>query len=325
MTTNDKEIIDLTEDREVIVLESEDEVEETPSGKHAREPIRSTSTNLASEEINDISILAVNTAKKIRRGSRKKKRKVTVVGAEEGEIVELDVEESVQVSREESREQTEVEVSVAAAEIEPSKVKPKDSSIRTLLERLADADERTPADSFGDTTPSGSKSRKKKNKKRKREDKEPDDSNNPPNGEDALPNANGTDDPLGPPLFFIDEKPGDIPTSAKFSAPSSVLVNSGKPDDKKNADAATLLLPNHVSVFEGDTSAPIQIIAAPIIDSDDEDYIEYLDYDDDRRVRCILLLDFSHVYEMFLSRLVLPVTLMTPMKLQKRRQLKLPE
>jgi hypothetical protein len=67
-------------------------------------------------------------------------------------------------------------------------------------------------------------------------------------------------------IFFIDVEPTQLPT-AHILVPPNV---SDEPGDK-------LLLPAHVSVFG---LAPLEILPASNVDLDDEDYIEYLDYDE---------------------------------------------
>ncbi|KAJ7744456.1 hypothetical protein DFH07DRAFT_1063351 [Mycena maculata] len=66
-------------------------------------------------------------------------------------------------------------------------------------------------------------------------------------------------------LFFFDKAPAALPPAARFTAASANKYPNG------------LILPAHVSVF-GDTATDIVPAAAPDSDSDD-DYIEYLDYD----------------------------------------------
>jgi protein AIR1/2 len=68
------------------------------------------------------------------------------------------------------------------------------------------------------------------------------------------------------PLFFVDVEPVPIP-AAHILDPSTVPDELG---DK-------LLLPAHVSIFG---LAPVEILPTSNTDLDDEDYIEYLDYDD---------------------------------------------
>lgn len=71
-------------------------------------------------------------------------------------------------------------------------------------------------------------------------------------------------------IFFIDIKPVPLPPAAQYSA------SSGPADENQTAK---LLLPAHVSVFG---TVPVEIL--PPVDPDEDDYIEYLDYDD-RKVR----------------------------------------
>ncbi|TFY68190.1 hypothetical protein EVJ58_g1168 [Rhodofomes roseus] len=86
-------------------------------------------------------------------------------------------------------------------------------------------------------------------------------------------NQASTGDSVGD-LFFEDVVRADIPAAAKIQ----------QKDEQPTED---LLLPAHVSVFdqEGVDSAPI--VSPPSSDSEDESYIEYLDYDDDRKVRLL--------------------------------------
>lgn len=75
-------------------------------------------------------------------------------------------------------------------------------------------------------------------------------------------------------LFFIDIKPAALPTSSLFVTPT-IPGNEAGP---------SLLLPAHVSVFG---AAPVEILPSTNADSDEEDYIDYLDFDD-RKVRITL-------------------------------------
>ncbi|KAI0784851.1 hypothetical protein C8Q75DRAFT_372465 [Abortiporus biennis] len=84
-------------------------------------------------------------------------------------------------------------------------------------------------------------------------------------------------------LFFVDTIPLEIPTPVKTK--SSADTVSGAPiNADEQADDAPLLLPAHVSVIgENANGIPIEIISPPAPNAGEEDYIEYLDYDDDRR------------------------------------------
>ncbi|KAG5646582.1 hypothetical protein DXG03_002885 [Asterophora parasitica] len=71
-------------------------------------------------------------------------------------------------------------------------------------------------------------------------------------------------------LFFIDIAPAPLPPAALFASSSTA------PAQEEEANNA-LLLPAHVSVFGNE---PVEIMAPTTLDSDDEGYINYLDYDD---------------------------------------------
>lgn len=76
-------------------------------------------------------------------------------------------------------------------------------------------------------------------------------------------------------LFFVDDGPAALPPAARYVAATAKEEPNG------------LILPAHVSVF-GET--PVTILPATAQDSDeDEDYIEYLDYDNRK--------DFVRYYE----------------------------
>ncbi|KAL7282689.1 hypothetical protein ACG7TL_004163 [Trametes sanguinea] len=91
------------------------------------------------------------------------------------------------------------------------------------------------------------------------------------------------------PLFFEDVTPAELPATVKppdsvggpsKSAPeASTSANSSA---EKSTDG--LLLPAHVVIAEGGEDADASELKVPSLEgSDDEDYIDYLDYDDDRR------------------------------------------
>lgn len=69
--------------------------------------------------------------------------------------------------------------------------------------------------------------------------------------------------------FYIDVEPSVLPVASKF-IPST-------PSEQDDG----LILPPHVSVFG---AAPVEILAPSASDSDDDEYIEYLNYDE-RKVR----------------------------------------
>lgn len=78
-----------------------------------------------------------------------------------------------------------------------------------------------------------------------------------------------------PGLFFFDGTGAHI--AGDDSPPSLEPVES-------NEDGNKLLLPSHVLVFRDSEPTPSQVIPPPKPSSDDEEYIEYLDYED-RKVR----------------------------------------
>ncbi|KAJ7095359.1 hypothetical protein B0H15DRAFT_107757 [Mycena belliarum] len=100
-------------------------------------------------------------------------------------------------------------------------------------------------------SPGDRDSDRKRSRRRKHRDREPD----PPIPDTPIPDEQ---------LFFIDEAPAPLPSAALYTA--------SVPAAEKMSD---LILPAHVSVF-GET--PIDI-PATTLDSDEDDYIEYLDYD----------------------------------------------
>ena len=73
-------------------------------------------------------------------------------------------------------------------------------------------------------------------------------------------------------LFFVDLSPTIIP-----SIPVSQESFSATNGETKKVDK--LLLPSHVTVFG---NALVEIISQPLSDSDDEEFIKYLDYEDTR-------------------------------------------
>ncbi|KAJ7368266.1 hypothetical protein DFH08DRAFT_981944 [Mycena albidolilacea] len=75
-------------------------------------------------------------------------------------------------------------------------------------------------------------------------------------------------------LFVLDATPAVLPAAARYTAATTI------------EEPSELILPAHVSVF-GETPAPI--LPTEPLDSDEEDYIEYLDYDNRK--------DFVRYYE----------------------------
>lgn len=93
-------------------------------------------------------------------------------------------------------------------------------------------------------------------------------------------------------LFIVDVQPVQIQPSLKLPEPVEDSVDT-KAVLPKPADGSKLLLPAHVSVFGpiGDSAGPVEIIRPPTPNSEDgqEDFIEYLDYDDGLKVRHYIL------------------------------------
>lgn len=73
-------------------------------------------------------------------------------------------------------------------------------------------------------------------------------------------------------LFFVDLSPTAIPPIPLSQ--ESISITNGE-----NEKVGKLLLPSHVTVF-GD--ALVEIISQPLSDSDDDEFIKYLDYEDTR-------------------------------------------
>ncbi|KAI0737683.1 hypothetical protein C8Q80DRAFT_1222737 [Daedaleopsis nitida] len=91
------------------------------------------------------------------------------------------------------------------------------------------------------------------------------------------------------PLFFEDAQPAEIPAALKPESAAGPSNSNPQPtttnSDPEPSTAAGLLLPTHVSVAEGaeaSDESPLHV-PSPEGSDDDGDYIDYLDYDDDRR------------------------------------------
>lgn len=83
-------------------------------------------------------------------------------------------------------------------------------------------------------------------------------------------------------LFFVDLSPTAIPSTPVTQEQESISTMNGE-----NGKVGKLLLPSHVTVF-GD--ALVEIISQPLSDSDDDEFIKYLDYEDTRVCTYITLL-----------------------------------
>ena len=126
--------------------------------------------------------------------------------------------------------------------------------------------------------PSRRRSHSPESKRRVREDPSPTPKTKPPT--------------TPPDLFYIDVSPSEIPISSRAALPISPIKpvitekSEEKEQDKEKGEneVSKLLLPIHVTVVGDNEVVPIEILPSAPIDSEDEDYIEYLEYDDDRRV-----------------------------------------
>ncbi|KAH9927317.1 uncharacterized protein B0H18DRAFT_1004063 [Fomitopsis serialis] len=78
-------------------------------------------------------------------------------------------------------------------------------------------------------------------------------------------------------LFFEDV------VRTEVLAVAQVHQKDDQPAAKSDEPAVALLLPAHVSVFDQDGVDTAPIVSPPPSDTEDESYIEYMDYDDDRR------------------------------------------
>ena len=85
--------------------------------------------------------------------------------------------------------------------------------------------------------------------------------------------------------FCVDVVPAQVPVSVKPTIPGDTHLNG--------ESKLELLLPEHVSVFGAPENGtePVEIIGPPTpnYENDNEDFIEYLDYDDRNKVRFIVL------------------------------------
>lgn len=88
-------------------------------------------------------------------------------------------------------------------------------------------------------------------------------------------------------LFFEDVARSEVPSTVKIREQPTKPAQTVEVLDEPSA---ALLLPAHVSVLDQDIVVnPHQAVPPAESDSDDEGGIEYLDYDDDRRVRRVTL------------------------------------
>ncbi|TFK55680.1 hypothetical protein OE88DRAFT_1804497 [Heliocybe sulcata] len=146
-------------------------------------------------------------------------------------------------------------------------------------DRSSHSNNQRPADTSAD---------KKRRKKKKRKVKA---STSLEDGEVPADDGPGLAEPRddGASLFFIDLAParlsGSVETKAGESSKSidARQAFEGSSSITTKHDATKLLLPGHVTVLNGGDEIPVEIITRPEDESDDDSYIQYLDYDDDRK------------------------------------------
>ncbi|KAI0686503.1 hypothetical protein BC835DRAFT_1309489 [Cytidiella melzeri] len=300
MSNKSTEIIDLTtsDDPDVVILDSDGSLDSR--AREFKDPTRShaSTQNRHEEGAREVIVVEEGAEKQpvtpLKKSKKaRKKRKRALENVEDGEIVEDETaNNSVQVSREVSTEgivgeEQEMLNANPIPTTTTKKKKKKNSGVesRGLLARLSDRPkdvaqeldvnslENKSHDASGHITgvsDTGSK-RKRREKARERQ----------LNKSDALQPPSIDD----PPPFFIDDQPADIPNPVaapalppRFLAPTDIV-------DETHSDPATtkLLLPAHVSVLQNNGDNPIVEITAPVaVDSEDEDYIDYVDYDGDQ-------------------------------------------
>lgn len=311
MEDSSKEIIDLTGDHEVIVLDSDSEntapgpsnisaARHSPSQVNGDTIEPSAATRLSSQSTMRTRPSSVEPGSnshgqddKRKKARRKKKRKSGVVmekeDGEEGEIEELS---AVAEERREDDKSVEEDVDVAVSDMKSSKGKEREKERGGILSRGASPEHRRSAsaedgaDSM--SRPNTPKEPRKRDKKRKRREK-----GRPRDRDNWRTRSESQERPTEElPLFFIDEKPAEVSVNLKSTTEPTPSKPAPALADAVKDTPPVLLLPAHVMVFEDNGNAPIEIIPLPpSLDSDDENFIEYLNYDDNRRVRASLASD----------------------------------
>lgn len=85
-------------------------------------------------------------------------------------------------------------------------------------------------------------------------------------------------------LFCFDHTAAPIPADDSPPPPEPV---------EPNGDGNTLLLPSHVMIFHDNGHTPAEVIPPPKPSSDDEEYIEYLDYEDRKVCLVVFVLSYT--------------------------------
>jgi len=202
----------------------------------------------------------------------------------DSETVELAGEDSLQ-SRErrsssrKKRKRSPVQVEISEKLVAQSGVELEEGEVEVKIHSRKRAEGSSDRPNNSEREREREERRDRKHGKKRRSNKEPNSSNSrdrsppeqrrqhrsksPRRKRSVSPNAHSPKDPED--FFCIDVQPSVLPAASKFipSTPS------------EQADG--LILPPHVSIFG---AAPVEILAPSTSDSDDDDYIEYLDYDE---------------------------------------------
>ncbi|KAI0089241.1 hypothetical protein BDY19DRAFT_132957 [Irpex rosettiformis] len=297
MAGSSQEIIDLTrsDGPEVIVLD-DDGPSQSSTGKEPRRSgaAKETKRDTPLEEDSEVIVIedeeeqqSSKPSKKRKKARRKKKRSlVDAEGGEDGEVLEV---ETANTSTQISREVSDVD-SIGQEQDVPSRTPGKRSKRNAkerlgLLARITDVPALLQQDLIednseddGDDTLDGSKSSNKL--KRKRKTREKPRANRKPSKQNKEPSPPSDE----PPPFFIDNGPAELPNNSLSVLPPPVLLAPlAVSDGSIHTDNNKLLLPPHVSVLYLNGDTPIVEIKAPEpLDSDEEDYIDYVDYDGDQ-------------------------------------------
>lgn len=87
-----------------------------------------------------------------------------------------------------------------------------------------------------------------------------------------------------PALFIVDY--AAAPIAVKDSSPTPEPAES-------NGDGNKLLLPSHVAIFHDDGPIPAEVLPPQKPSSDDEEYIEYLDYEDRKVCPVVFVISYA--------------------------------
>ncbi len=296
-----QEIIDLTKFDAVEVIDVDaapNELQHSPADPKRATPLKENTSVIVVED--DLDQQTSKLSKKRKKPRRKKKRAIVDVdGGEDGEVLEVETaDDSAQISREVSDEESASEEPVVSTPSSTKKRKTKSSAKGqlNLLARISDASTSVnhglngdrydeDRDEHRDQSKTPSRTRKKQKVREKQR------ANRQLGKQDAELSPPPPDEP---PPFFIDDKPTELPNNSKGTLPPPALLASPAANEPSTstskATSDKLLLPPHVSVLEFDGDLPIVEIKAPEpLDSEEEDYIDYVDYDGDQVVSTPLI------------------------------------